>query len=350
MRAILIKDSKGPISNLYLDDTPKPSLKSGEVCVKVKAFGLNRMDIYQREGRYPLPPGASPILGVEFAGIVDEVGSAPDGEEEEQKLLREAIGRWKVGDEVFGLAYGGAYAEYINSPATHLIHKPKHLSFAEAAGVPEAWLTAFQALFLNSQLKKGDNVLVHAAASGVGLAAIQLARLYGANIVAGTASTKDKLDFITSMPNGATAGFNYKEQDFSAEMKKITDGHGTDVLIDFVGQSHWQRNIDSLAPDGQMVMLGLMGGTKIPDGFDLTPILYKRLRIQGSTLRARSIVYQAKLIKRFEDEVVDKLSGSNGNGEVRLYIHKVYPWDQIQEAHTELESHNNTGKIICEIA
>jgi len=349
MRAVLIEGSKGPISNLYIGDTIKPSLKSGEVRVKVKAFGLNRMDIYQREGRYPVPPGASTILGVEFAGVVDEVSSAPDGEEEEKVLLRQAIGRWNVGDEVFGLAYGGAYAEYINSPATHLINKPKHLSFSQAAGIPEAWLTAFQALFINSNLKKGDNVLIHAAASGVGLAAIQLAKLYGAKIVAGTASSKEKLDFITSMPNGATVGFNYKEEDFSAEIKKATDGHGADVLIDFVGQSHWQKNIDSLAADGQMVMLGLMGGNKIPEGSELTPILYKRLRIQGSTLRARSIAYQAKLIKRFEDEVSDKITASEGNGAVRLYIHKVYPWDQIQEAHKELESNSNSGKIICEI-
>ncbi|CDO72169.1 hypothetical protein BN946_scf184970.g21 [Trametes cinnabarina] len=334
MRAILVKDGKGPVENLYLGETTKPTPGPGKVLVKVKAFGLNRMDILQREGKYPLPPGAPDILGVEFSGHVVEVG---DG-----------VTAWKEGDEVLGLASGGAYAEYIVAPDRNLIKKPAHLSWVEAASIPEVFLTAFQALVVLAEVKKGDNVLVHAGASGVGIAAIQLARLYGANTVTATASTKDKLDMLLSLPGGATHVVNYKTQDFAEEVKKITDGKGVDVIIDFVGQSHWQKNIDSLAYDGRMTLLAVLSGAEVSN-FSLLPILYKRLRIQGSTLRARSEDYQAELVARFKREAFEHITGSSGNGRIRTYIHKVYPWTEIQDAHREMEANKNSGKIMAEI-
>jgi len=199
-----------------------------------------------------------------------------------------------------------------------------------------------------ADVKKHDNVLIHAAASGVGISAIQIARVYEANAVIGTASTGEKLNWISSIPNGATHAVNYKTQDFAAEVKKITEGKGVDVIIDVVGQSHWEKNIDSLAVDGRMTLLATLSGAEVPN-FNLIKILYKRLRIQGSTLRSRSLAYQAELMKRFKGELLNEITGAEGSGPMRTYIHKVYPWGEIQEAHREMESNNNSGKIICEV-
>lgn len=322
------------MENLYIGEVPKPKAASGEVVVKIKAFGLNRMDIMQRNGFYPPPPGSSTILGVEFSGNISEIGTEVTG--------------WAVNDEVFGLAGGGAYAEYIVLPATHILRKPTHLSWVEAAGIPENFLTAFQALILCSELEKGDNVLVHAGASGVGVAAIQLARIYQATSVIATASTQEKLDWLLSLPNGATHVANYKTQDFSEVVKQVTGNKGVNVIIDFVGQSHWGKNIASLAIDGRMTMLGLLSGSEVPH-FNLAPLLSKRLRIQGSTLRSRSVSYQADLIARFRREVYDHITGSQGAGLVKVYIYKVFSWSEIQAAHKEMELNANSGKIIVEV-
>ncbi|GBE85078.1 quinone oxidoreductase [Sparassis latifolia] len=334
MRAVLIREEKGPLENLYLGETTRPSPKQGEVLVKIKAFGVNRMDILQREGKYALPADASKILGVEFSGHVVEVGRD--------------VAEWKEGDEVFGLTSGGAYAEYIVVLPANLLRKSPSLTWEEAASIPENFLTAFQALVVIAEVRRGDDVLIHAGASGVGVAAIQLARLYGANTVTATASTKEKLDWLISMPNGATHSINYKSRDFAAAVKKITNGKGVDVIIDAVGQSHWHKNIDALAVDGRMTLLGLLSGGEVPS-FNLAPILFKRLKIEGSTLRSRSPDYQAKLISRFKDEVLGFLTGSAGEGALRTYIHKVYPWTEIQAAHREMEANKNSGKIIAEV-
>ncbi|KAK7689828.1 hypothetical protein QCA50_006467 [Cerrena zonata] len=197
-------------------------------------------------------------------------------------------------------------------------------------------------------MKNGENALIHAGASGVGVAAIQLARLYQGKHVIATASTSDKLDWLLSLPSGATHTVNYKTQDFAAEAKKVTGGKGVDVIIDFVGQSHWQKNIDALALDGRMTMLGLLSGGDV-SSFNLAPLLYKRLRIEGSTLRSRSKEYQSDLIQKFEEKILFHITGSESGGPIRTYIHKVYPWTEIQEAHREMEANKNSGKIIAEI-
>ncbi|KAF8158489.1 hypothetical protein B0H34DRAFT_461532 [Crassisporium funariophilum] len=334
MRAVLIKDEKGPVENLYIGEAPAPSVRAGEVLVKIKAFGLNRMDIAQREGMYPPPPGSSSILGVEFSGIITELG--PE------------VSNWKVGSEVLGLAGGGAYAEYISVTQTHIIAKPPHLTWIEAASIPENFLTAFQALVLVGQVKQDDNVLVHAGASGVGVSAIQLARVYGARAVISTTSTKEKNDWLLSLPNGATHVANYKTEDFSAVVKSATNNKGANVVIDFVGRTHFNKNIDAMALDGRMTILSLLSGAVV-DNVNLGPILYKRLHIEGSTLRSRSLEYQADLIARFRREVFSKITGENGNGPVRTYIHKVYPWNEIQSAHQEMAANKNSGKIIAEV-
>jgi len=334
MRAVLVKDGKGPVENLYIGEAPKPTLKNGEVLVKIRAFGLNRMDISQREGKYPPPAGSSNILGVEFSGIITEVSSD--------------VSEWKVDDEVLGLAGGGAYAEYIAVNQTHIIAKPSYLTWAEAASIPEVLLTAFQALVVIGQVKKDDNVLVHAGASGVGLAVIQLARVYGARTIIATTSTKEKIDWLLSLPNGPTHVANYKTEDFSAVVKQVTDNKGANVVIDFVGQSHFHKNIDSLAVDGRMTMLATLSGAMV-DSVNLGLILYKRLHIEGSTLRSRSLEYQANLIERFKLDVFSKITREDGDGPIRTYIHKVYPWTEIQSAHQEMADDKNSGKIIAEV-
>ncbi|KAJ7637570.1 quinone oxidoreductase [Mycena polygramma] len=334
MRAVLIKDELGPAENLYIGEVETPAPRANEVLVKIVMAGLNRMDISQREGKYPPPAGSSTILGVEFAGHIVAVGSE--------------VSRWKINDEVMGLAGGGAYAEYIVVPQTHVVQKPARLSWAEAASIPECFLTAFQAMIVYGEVEPNEDVLVHAGASGVGIAAIQLARFNGAKNVIATASTQEKLDWLLSLPNGATHAVNYKTQDFSAEVKKITKNKGVDVVIDFVGQTHFEKNLDALAVDGRMTMLALLSGPTVAS-VNLSPILYKRLRLQGSTLRSRTPQYQADLIARFDKEILQHITGDKGEGPIKTYIHKVYPWTQIQDAHREMESNSNSGKIIVEV-
>jgi NADPH:quinone reductase-like Zn-dependent oxidoreductase len=167
--------------------------------------------------------------------------------------------------------------------------------------------------------------------------------------VTATASSQDKLDVVTSgLPQGATAGVNYKTQDFAKEVERATGGHGADVVIDFVGASHWDKNIAALAPDGRMVMLSFLSGRKL-EKVDLGPLLFKRLRIQGTRLRARSVPYQADLVERFTRDVVGKLTGAEGYGELKTYVHKVFPWTEIRAAHEEMEGNKNSGKIIVEV-
>ncbi|KAL4080797.1 quinone oxidoreductase putative [Scleroderma citrinum] len=364
MRAVLVKDGQGPIENLYFGQVDKPVPKEGQVVVRIIAFGVNRLDLMQREGNHNPPPGASTVLGVEFSGRVEQLGPG--------------VTKWAIGDQVFGLAGGcsstsaiyhqGAYAEYIESSQDLLIRKPTHLSWIEAASIPENFITAFQAVLKYGELKENDDVLIHAGASGVGVAAIQIARTFGARTVTATASSKAKLDWLLSIPNGATHVANYKTEDFSQVVKKATNGKGVDIVVDFVGPTHWERNINSLAMDGRMIMLAIMSGREVPS-VDLGPILYRRLKIQGSTLRSRSEEYQSELINRYVyfpvephrkgsviassavfQDMISKITGGEKDGQIRTYIHKVYPWTEIQEAHREMAENKNSlysGKIIC---
>ncbi|GAA6049063.1 putative quinone oxidoreductase (putative) [Rhodotorula toruloides] len=335
MRAVLIKNGKSDSAqDLYIGEAERPTLEQGDdrIIVKIKAFGANRMDIMQRRGMYPLPPGASTILGVEFSGTVEEPGSSD----------------FKKDEPVFGLATGGAYAEYISVPAGMCTRKPDHVSWEQAAAVPENWLTAWQALFVISEMKEGSKVLIHAGASGVGLAAIQLAKAFGAGLVIATAGTDDKISFVEQ--HGAK-GINYKAQDFPTEVLKLTQDSGVDVLVDFIGASYWEKNLKSLARDGRMVMLGLMGGAKTEGPTDLSQILYKRVRIEGTTLRSRSLEYQTNLLQEFSKKALDKVfARCNGDEGLDLVIHKVYDWKDVAAAHEEMEQAKNIGKIILTIS
>jgi len=333
MRAVLIKGGVGTADDLYIGDYDKPVPSKGEVLVKVKAAGVNRMDVIQRVGEYPLPPQASKdILGVEFSGIVEGLG--------------EGASNFKIGDEVFGLLYGGAYAEYVTVASSMLMHKPSCLNFIEAAGVPESWFTAFQALVLVGGLIKGESVLIHAGSSGVGIAANQIARFLGAKEVFTTAGDDKNIEFLLSMKEGPTHGINYKKQDFAEEIEKATNGEGVDLIIDFVGKNYFARNIKLLKRDGRLVQLAMLSGGTVPE-VDLSPILYKRLRIQGTTLRSRSTEYQANLASRFEKEILPSLKGEkNEEGPMKAYIYETYPWEKVIDAHKEMEANRNRGKMV----
>jgi len=304
------------------------------------------MDLLQREGHYPVPPQAGPILGVEFSGTIESLGDGcKDG--------------FKEGDEVFGLAYGGAYAEYIAVNTHMLLHKPEHLSWEQAAGVPEVctslsedvadqfeqtWITATQAMYLVGEFSKGKSILWHAGASSVSIAGIQLSKVGGASAIYVTAGSQDKIDFCVK-ELGATAGFNYKTQDWSKEILKVTDGKGVDLVIDFVGQSYFQGNLDVAARDGHIVNLGALSGTKLPAGIDIGPLFRKRLRIEGSSLRSRDPDYQGKLRDKLE-EYLPKFE----DGTFKIFVDKVLPWEQIIEAHELMEKNTTKGKIICTIS
>ncbi|CAO3670551.1 unnamed protein product [Rhizopus stolonifer] len=289
------------------------------------------MDIIQRQGNYPVPPGGSPILGVEISGIVEAVG--------------EKVKEFKVGDPVFGLMPGGGYAEYAVIEESLAMHKPEKLSFEEAAAIPETWFTAYQALFLVGELKKNENVLIHAGASGVGIAAIQLAKDAGAKNVFVTVSSDDKVKFCESI--GATKGINYKTQQWGKEILKLTDNKGVDVIIDVVGKDYWEQNMDSIALDGRMVILAFMSGPLV-DHVNLGTFLRKRVTVRGSNLRARTVEYQHKLRCEIYNNAVLK-HFAKGDGKLKIFIDKVFQWNNIIEAHQYLESNQSMGKIVVQV-
>ncbi|KAI1112145.1 zinc-binding alcohol dehydrogenase domain-containing protein 2 [Nemania sp. NC0429] len=339
MKAVDIKGGKGPASALFINaETPRPTPKAGEVLVRVKAFGLNRMDLLQREGRYPLPPQAPTTLGVEFSGIVAELGpplSSSSSSSSSTPDLRE-------GDAVFGLAYGGAYAEYIAVDVRLLLRKPGFLSFEQAAGIPETFMTATQALHLVGEFAAGKSVLWHAGASGVSIAGIQLSRDAGASAVFATAGSDDKCRFVEA-ELGATRAFNYKTEDWAKGILDATGGRGVDLIVDFVGAGYFQQNLAVAARDARWVMLGLLGGSKL-EGVDIGMLLFKRLRLEGSTLRSRDLEYQGRLRDKLAEYVADFESGK-----LEVKIDSVFPMEDIVKAHELLEKNVTTGKIICTI-
>ncbi|KAG6006363.1 hypothetical protein E4U21_007094 [Claviceps maximensis] len=322
-------------------DTPVPTPSAGQALVRIRAFGINRMDILQRRGQYPVPPQAPATLGVEFSGVIDSLGPGEHG-------------AFRPGDEVFGLAYGGAYAEYIAVSARMLLRKPARMTFAEAAAVPEAWMTATQALHMVLGFDAGDgdgdgcppscsSILWHAGASGVGIAGIQLSRAAGAAEVYATAGSDEKCKFLTD-ELGATAAFNYKTRDWARAIRDATRGDGVGYIVDFVGADYWHRNLDVAARDGRIVLLGTLSGAKVPE-VDISNILVKRIRIEGSTLRSRDEEYQARL-----RDALEAYCPRFEAGDFRIVLDKVMPWEHIRDAHRYMEEARNTGKIVCTIS
>jgi putative PIG3 family NAD(P)H quinone oxidoreductase len=302
--------------------------------VRIHAFGLNRMDLLQRQGQYPIPPQAPKTLGVEFSGVIVSLGSsASDGGHS-----------WNVGDEVLGLAYGGAYAEYIVVSTRMLLHKPKELSWVESASIPEVWITASQALFLVGEFSKGKSVLWHAGASNVSIAGIQLAKNEGASAVFATVRQDEKVKFCVD-EMGCTGAWNTTKEDWVKGIKDATGGKGVDLVIDFVGAPNFASNLDVLARDGRWVVLGMMGGMELPAKTNLGPLLFKRLRIEGSTLRSRDEEYQGKLRDTLEEHAMPKFK----DGTFKILVEKEMDWKNIIEAHELMEKNVTKGKIACVI-
>ncbi|MBN8706648.1 MAG: NAD(P)H-quinone oxidoreductase [Bacteroidetes bacterium] len=326
MRAIL-QTTSGSAETLNIGETPDPVPAPGELLVSVKAFGLNRADIQQREGKYPAPSGVTPILGLELSGVVIKVG--------------EQVKRFKAGDEVFGLVSGGAYAELVCLDERMAIKKPKEMSHETAAAIPEMMMTAWLNLMDLGNIRDHGSVLIHAGASGVGSAAIQLAKHYGCKVFT-TVGSAEKADFCRSL--GADVVINYKtEPDFKAVVKQYTSGKGVDVILDCIGASYLEGNISSCRQDGKIIMIGLLGGSE--GKLNLGHLLVKRIQLIGSTLRSQPIEVRSRLTDSLKTHVLPEIT----SGRIKVHIDKVFSFDQVKEAHLYLEENKNKGKIVVKM-
>lgn len=319
----LIVDSSTSI--MKMGDHPKPEPGPYDLLVKVEATALNRADLLQKAGKYPVPEVASPILGLEMAGIVEAAGN---------KVID-----YKPGDAVFGLLSGGGYAEYCTIPEGMAMPVPENLSFEEAAAIPEVFLTAYQALNWEGKIFDDEQVLIHAGASGVGTAAIQLAKqVFDARVIT-TASRQEKLALCSEL--GADLTINYKTENYADVIKKELGENSVDLIIDFVGSPYWEKNIDVLAMDGRVVYLSMLGGATV-EKMSLVPVLRKRLTISGSTLRNRSESYKVELTREFTDDVYDLITDQS----IQPVIDSVYHWENVEEAHQRMQNNENAGKIV----
>ncbi|XP_075879518.1 quinone oxidoreductase PIG3 [Nelusetta ayraudi] len=329
MKAVCVEKPGRP-ENLLLHSIPRPEPKDGEVLIKVHATALNRADLLQRRGLYPAPPGESDIIGLEVAGTVETLGPGVSCS-------------WKPDDRAMALLCGGGYAEYVAVPEKLLMPVPTHLTLSQAAAIPEAWLTAFQLLVFIAQVKAGEVVLAHAGASGVGTAAVQLARLFGAVPIV-TAGSPEKLKMAEDL--GAAAGFNYKEESFAQRVHDFTGGKGANVILDCIGGQNWEQNVSCLAVDGRWVLYGTMGGRTV-EGDLLGKLLSKRGHLLASLLRSRSHQYKADLVKAFTHRVLPQFS--NQMGSLMPVIDSVFNLEDIAEAHRHMEANKNMGKIVVNL-
>jgi len=326
MKAITIA-SFGGVEGLEVrevSDAPPATLD--RVRVRVRAAGLNRADILQRLGRYPAPPGyPQDIPGIEFAGEVSEVGK-------EVRL-------WKIGDRVFGIIGGGGQAQYVTVPENHLAAVPSNLDWAEAAGVPEVFMTAHDALFTQCGLTIGERVLIHAAGSGVGTAAIQLVRAAGA-FAYGTSRTADKLEKAKEFGLTESVVAGPDPMEFVAAANSWTKERGVDVVLDLVGAAYLEANLAALAMKGRLIFVGTTSGSK--SEIDFSVAMHKRLRIMGTSLRTRSLEEKATATRLFAEQVVPLLQSTA----VRPVIDRVFPMEEVRAAHQRIESNDSFGKVV----
>ena len=325
MTAIEIAEAGGP-EVLRPVERPVPVPEPGEILIAVAAAGVNRPDVAQRLGLYPPPSGASDLPGLEVAGIVAAVG----GE----------VTQWKEGDSVCALVSGGGYAEYVCAPAVQVLPVPKGFDMITAAGIPETFFTVWANVFDRGNLAAGESILIHGGSSGIGTTAIQLAREFGA-IVYVTVGSAEKARFCEKL--GAKAAINYKEQDFVDEIRSMTDKAGVDVILDMVGGDYLPRNIRSLRPDGRLLQVALMSGSK--GELDLGRVMTRRLTVTGSTLRPRPVAIKGDIAKSLLDRVWPLFE----TGNISPVIHKVFPFTEAARAHELMETSTHIGKIILSI-
>lgn len=325
MRAVLVPEFGGP-EKLEIGTCPRPETGPADLLVRVHATALNRADILQREGKYPPPPGESEILGLEVAGVVEEKG--------------EDCPEFAVGDRVFGLLAGGGYAEYARLPKGVAMRIPDRMSVEEAAAIPEAFLTAYQALFLYGQVSMGHRVLIHAGASGVGTAAIQLAREAGALVYATASAGKHE----GCRALGASRVIDYRAESFADVIRRETDGQGVDAIVDFIGGPYLNDNVASLAMDGRIVILATMGGSRV-EQFDIRHLFRRRGQIITSTLRNRPLIYKEKLTAAFADFALPRFA----DGRLKPVIDRMIDWSDVADAHRAMEANKNVGKIVLRV-
>lgn len=323
MKIIKLNGSGSP-DVLDVGESIIPTPKSDEVLIRVHAAGINRPDILQRQGLYPAPTDASPILGLEVAGEITEIGKE--------------VTDWKIGDKVCALVNGGGYAEYAVAPAAQCLPIPDNFSFIQAAALPETFFTVWHNLFQRAQLKPGETLLVHGGTSGIGTTAIQLAVVFDVKVFA-TAGLAEKCQAIESL--GAVA-INYREQDFVAEIKTQTQGQGVNVILDMVGGDYIQRNFSAAAKDGRIVNIAFLNGSKVE--LDLIPVMLKRLTLTGSTLRAQSPRIKATIAQELKQQVWPLLNKQK----IKPIIDSIFPFSEVAKAHERMESSQHIGKIILD--
>jgi putative PIG3 family NAD(P)H quinone oxidoreductase len=302
---------------LSLSEVPAPQPGPEEVQIRVAAAGVNRPDILQRKGAYPPPPGASPILGMEVAGEIAAVG--PNAT------------RWRIGDRVCALVAGGGYAEYCIAPALQCLPVPRGLTMVEAAAIPETFFTVWTNVFDRGRLKAGERILIHGGSSGIGTAAIQLARAFGAQVIV-TAGSRAKCEACLQL--GAHQAINYREQDFVAAAGKV------DVILDMVGALYFERNLSCLATDGRLVQIAVQSGSKVQ--LDLVPVMQRRIYITGSTLRPRTAAQKGAIAAELESQVWPLLE----SGQVKPIVYRTFPLAEAAAAHALMESSEHIGKIV----
>ena len=324
MQQVIITEPGGP-EKLAYEAVAIPTAQADEVLVKVHAFGINRPDILQRQGLYPMPKGVTPVPGLEVAGEIVAVG--------------ERVTQFKVGDKVCGLTNGGGYAEYCVVPESQTLNIPENVSFSQAAAIPETFFTVWANVFQMGKAKAGETILVHGGTSGIGTTALMLCKALGLKTFA-TVGSDDKVAAIAKL----TDPINYKTQDFEQVINEKTDNGGVDIILDMVGAPYLERNLNLLRRDGRLVYIAFLGGAKAKD-VKLGQIMMKRLTITGSTMRARTTAEKAEIAQGLKDTVAPLWA----KGECLPMIYKTFKFDQIVDAHIAMDIGDHVGKIVVEV-
>ena len=325
MKAIVVDPPGKTADSLRLDDVPDPQPSDEEVLIRVHATALNRADMMQPMGSYPAQHGASAILGLELSGEVVETGARVQG--------------FSVGDRVYGLSGGGGYAELATMHESLTMAIPDEFTYHEAASIPEVFFTANTAVRTLGQTLPGERLLVHAGGSGVGIAAIQIGRLIGAEVWI-TAGSEEKCERAREL--GADRTINYREQDFAEVIREETNGQGVNVILDVIGRDYWNSNLQSLAMAGRLVLVGLMGGANAETNLGM--LMQKRLRVMGTVMRSRPLIDRAEITRDFQQHLEPAIV----NGDMKPVIDSVFPLSKAAEAHQYMAENKNFGKILLD--
>jgi len=312
--------------SLHLVEAPEPTLRPGELLIRVAYAGVNRPDVMQRQGAYPPPPDASPVLGLEVSGQVAAVG--------------EGVSGWQPGDQVCALTPGGGYAQWCTTPAGQSLPLPGELTLEAAAALPENWFTVWANLVIHGRLQRGERLLVHGGASGIGIAASQLARMLGASCIV-TVGDEDKARFCREFSD--VQAINYRGEDFVARVRELTNGEGVDVVLDMVGGDYIARNLSLLRRDGRLVFIAFQRGTRAE--VDFSTVMRNRLVVTGSTMRPRSVAEKTAIRDALRREVWPAIAA----GRVRTHVHAVLPLVEAGRAHALMESGQFLGKIVLQV-